>query len=331
MPRKKTTEVENTTTTKEVNGASEKFNVFLDQMMTSMLSMFNADEIYKKLAPEVEQRLREQFGCIPQIHSVITNGVEHTFTGIVHEMFDTILNLTNLKIPVYMSGPAGSGKSTIAKHVAEALGLEFYFTNAVTQEYKLTGFIDASGVYHETQFFKAFTKGGLFFLDEMDASIPEVLVILNAAIANGYFDFPIGKFEASPDFRVIAAGNTLGTGADAQYTGRYCLDRASLDRFAVCHIDYSPAIDMEMCGNDPELYKFIDAFRKATAKTGIQCLCSYRSANRIHILDSIGVMDIKSIMKMALIKDLDIDDMKILYNEVKKLVNNKFTEGLNQI
>lgn len=226
MPRtKKVTTPESTplSTGNEMQ-AADKFVTFMDQITSTVLSMFKADDIYDKLAPEIEQKLKERFGCIPQIHSVVTNGVEHSFTGAVHEMFDTILNLTNLKIPVYMSGPAGSGKSTIAKNVATALGLDFYFTNAVTQEYKLTGFIDAAGKYHETQFFKAFTQGGLFFLDEMDASIPEVLVILNAAIANGYFDFPIGKFDSHPNFRVIAAGNTLGTGADSQYTGRYCLE-----------------------------------------------------------------------------------------------------------
>lgn len=62
------------------------------------------------------------------------------------------------------------------------------------------------GNYQETQFFKAFTEGGLFMLDEMDASIPEVLVILNAAIANRYFDFPapidIGK-------RILISGSSL--------------------------------------------------------------------------------------------------------------------------
>ena len=56
-------------------------------------------------------------------------------------------------------------------------------------------------------------NGGLFFLDEMDASIPEVLVLLNAAIANGYFEFPNGKITAHEDFRVVAAGNTVGSGA----------------------------------------------------------------------------------------------------------------------
>ena len=142
--------------------------------------------------------------------------------------------------------------------VAEALGLEFYFSNAVTQEYKITGFIDANGSFHETQFYQAFTKGGLFMLDEMDASVPEVLVMLNAAIANRYFDFPTGLVEANENFRLIAAGNTFGTGADIEYTGRYQLDAASLDRFALVDIDYSTKVEAAIrfaVQSQKEIYK----------------------------------------------------------------------------
>ena len=74
-------------------------------------------------------------------------------------------------------GPAGTGKNFIAKQVADALGLDFYFSNAVTQEYKITGYGDANGEFVKTQFFDAFTKGGLFLLDEMDASCPEALIV----------------------------------------------------------------------------------------------------------------------------------------------------------
>ncbi|MCA7081854.1 AAA family ATPase, partial [Staphylococcus aureus] len=112
--------------------------------------------------------------------------------------------------PLLLVGPAGSGKNVVLEQVAKDLGKDFYFTNAVTEEYKLTGFIDASGTYQETQFYQAFTKGGIFFLDEMDASVPEALVILNAAIANRYFNFPNGKAQAHPDFTVVAAAYTTG-------------------------------------------------------------------------------------------------------------------------
>ena len=40
-------------------------------------------------------------------------------------------------------------------------------------------------------------------LTKWEGSIPETLIILNSAIANRYFDFPIGKVEAHPDFRIV--------------------------------------------------------------------------------------------------------------------------------
>ena len=41
-----------------------------------------------------------------------------------------------------------------------------------SNEFKLTGFIDAGGTYRDTEFYKAFKNGGLFFLDEIDNSDP---------------------------------------------------------------------------------------------------------------------------------------------------------------
>ena len=195
------------------------------------------------------------------------------------------------------------------------MGLDFYFTNAVTQEYKLTGFIDANGKYQETQFYKAFTKGGLFFLDEMDASVPETLVILNAAIANKYFDFPCGKVEAHPKFRVIAAGNTLGTGADINYTGRYSLDRASLDRFAMIKVDYSKAIENAITCNNEQLVNFAEGFRKVCDDAGIECLFSYRTLERISKLETV-MDDLPQIIEVSLLKGLDVDSVRIIKNKL---------------
>ena len=102
-----------------------------------------------------------------------------------HEKYDQIKTCLECNIPVYLAGPAGSGKNFTVEQIANELCWNFYFSNSVQQEYKLTGFIDAGGKFHETEFYKACKddKDCIFFLDEMDASIPEVLVLLNAAIA----------------------------------------------------------------------------------------------------------------------------------------------------
>ena len=219
-------------------------------------------------------------------------------------------------IPVYLAGPAGSGKNFTLEQIAKEMNMDFYFTNSVQQEYKITGFIDAGGVYHETEFYKAFVNGGLFFLDEMDASIPEVLVLLNAAIANGYFEFPNGKVTAHEGFRVVAAGNTVGNGADEQYTGRLVLDQATLDRFVIINFDYDKNIELHLAKGNIELVNFVEDLRKQAAEKGIRATFSYRCIMVISKLE--GKLALKDIMEIAVVKGLDKDTIRMFHNNGSK-------------
>lgn len=247
-------------------------------------------------APEVE--------VIPEVKEVDPNA------EVKHEKFATILACIGNNIPVYLAGPAGSGKNHTLEQVAKELGLDFYFTNSVQQEYKLTGFIDAGGVFHETEFYKAFLNGGLFFLDEMDASIPEVLVLLNAAIANGYFEFPNGKITAHKDFRVVAAGNTVGSGADEQYTGRMVLDQATLDRFVIIEFDYDKNIELKLAKGNKELVDFIRNLRTKATETGIRATFSYRCITMVTKLEP--AMKLEELLKIAVVKGMDKDTIGTL-------------------
>lgn len=251
--------------------------------------------------------------------------------GVVHENFKEVLKYVASDIPVFLSGPMGSGKNVICKQVAESLGLKFHFTNAVTQEYKLTGFIDGSGNYHETEFYRAFKDGGVFFLDEMDASIPEVLVILNAAIANRYFEFPNGYLEAHPDFRVIAAGNTNGKGSTTTYTGRFQLDGASLDRFVMIEIPYSERIEEFICNGNKELLDFLYTYRKVSKRMGMNCPFSYRSLSYISKMD--GFIDLRKLLYSTLVKgSIEKSSLKRLSSEIKQtLKDNKYSKAFYEI
>lgn len=297
----------------------------LEQIMLQVLAAQSVDKVMEIAKPKIEEHIVNTFGVLPQIHQIQTPKETVEIQGVVHEEFDTVLQLVNCDIPVFLTGAAGTGKNVVCKQVAQAMNLEFYFTNAVTQEYKLTGFIDANGTYHETQFYKAFTEGGVFMLDEMDASIPEVLIILNAAIANRYFDFPIGRVEAHENFRLIAAGNTFGTGADIEYTGRFQLDAASLDRFAVVEIDYSPAIEDAVANGKKEVLDFVREFRRACRECGIKHLATYRAISRIAKLD--GLMDTDKILKMALVKGLGKDDINVISHSMRIPGNNRYYEA----
>ena len=299
----------------------------LEEIMIKVLAEQSTEKVVEYAKPMLEKHIKETFGVLPQKHVVVTPKAEREVTGATHEKFNDVLNLVSLDIPVFLSGAAGTGKNVICKQVAEGLGLEFYFTNAVTQEYQLKGFIDANGTYHDTQFYKAFTNGGLFFLDEMDGSIPETLIILNSAIANRYFDFPTGRVDAHPDFRIIAAGNTVGTGADIEYTGRFQLDASSLDRFALICIDYSKNIENAITNNNTDLCRFAREFRKVCEDAGIRCLFTYRSLERICKLESI--MELPEVIKIALTKGLGKDDLRIIANKFN--FTNKYVEALKNL
>jgi len=285
-------------------------------------------EIMNQVQDEVRNFIRSEYGSIERKINTVVDGKAVKVDGVQHEKFETVLKFVANNEPVFLTGPAGSGKNVLCKQVAQALGLKFYFTNAVTQEYKLTGFTDANGNYQATQFYKAFTEGGVFMLDEMDASIPEVLIILNAAIANRYFDFPapIGYVEAHPDFRVIAAGNTIGQGADFEYVGRNQLDAASLDRFAVIEIDYSPTIENAVTGNDTELVEFCRAFRKEAQKAGCSIIVSYRGMGRLAKM--LQILTIEEALRTCLIKGLEVDSIKMIANGIP---SSKYKTALEHI
>lgn len=240
-----------------------------------------------------------------------------------HYQYDTIKACIENDIPVYLAGEAGTGKNFTLEQISWELGLEFYFTNSVQQEYKLTGFIDAGGTYHETEFYKAFKNGGIFFLDEMDASIPEVLVLLNAAIANKYFEFPNGKIHAHKNFRVVAAGNTVGSGADEMYTGRMVLDQATLDRFAIIEFGYDRNIELSISNDNEDLVDFIRDLRTEANNNGIRATFSYRCIMMVTKLETTNI-PLKQIMAIAVFKGMTKDTI----NSFRATGSNKYYKAL---
>ena len=230
---------------------------------------------------------------------------------IVHERYADILSIMEGGEAAYLYGPAGSGKNHVCEQIARALGVEFYYQNSITDEYKLIGFIDGAGVYHETEFYRAFTRGGVFMLDEMDASCPDTLVTLNAALANGYFTFPNGRVKMHPDFHCIAAGNTCGRGATEEYSGRSVLDAASLNRFMPVKFDYSPAIEKKLAGPDgAAILEFIRDLRESARAAGVHIVLGYRNIQRLAKFRKI--FDTKKLLEYCVTGGYDRDELNIL-------------------
>lgn len=287
------------------------------------------EDLEKEIKERLDDFIKETYGVLPKKIEINNNGnvTTTTINGLTHYKFEEILKIVDKKIPLMLTGPAGAGKNYTLEQIAKALNLDFYFTNAVTQEYKLTGFIDANGIYHETEFYKAFKNGGIFFLDEMDASCPESLVILNSAIANGYFDFPNGRINANENFRVVSASNTYGTGADMVYVGRNVLDGATLDRFVVMPFEYDERVESNLA-YDNELFDFIKSLRKAISDNSLRYIVSMRATINATKMLEIGI-DKSEILKNAIVKNMQVDDLNIISKKI--CCNNCWTDELQKL
>ena len=225
---------------------------------------------------------------VVQVQLLEGDKVVSSFEDLFHASFEAILQLAEARMNVFIYGPTGCGKSHICSQVAKALGLPFYFISCTAgmSEGIMGGRLLPTGdagkfEYTVSEFVKAYENGGVFLLDEIDAADPNVLLLINAALANGKMSVP-NRTEKPyairhKDFICVAAANTVGTGADRLYSGRNKLDAATLDRFQIGKVfmDYSADVEVQLCPDD-ELRSNLLKYRKAINENRLERAMSTR-------------------------------------------------------
>ena len=272
------------------------------------------DAVMMTLQPIIDSLKKQAATQVQHIQITNSDGQTHQLDEVVCEDFEEILTYVSKGAPVYLYGAAGCGKSHTARQLADALGLPFYESMQVMFAHDVKGYGDAGGNYQATPFFKAFTEGGVFFLDEVDASAPEALVVLNTAIANRRFDFPIvGNVTAHPNFRVVAAGNTAMTGADLEYVARSVQDAATENRFSFFEMHYDRRVELPVCaGGDEVLMNFITDLRQAIRSANIIKCVSYRQTKLLADPDLLKFGRVKA-LRRNVFKGMEADEIRIIY------------------
>lgn len=293
----------------------------------AVLSMFDqiSEDVLKSVTAKIDRRVAQKVKKLEEavnqsrpIHIVYDDFVSPTLDGIQHKNFEHLIRVVHANTPVMLVGPAGTGKSHAAEQVANAMGLDFYAMSvgAQTSKSDIIGYMDAMQNYVRTVFRNAYEHGGLFLLDEIDAGNSNVLIQLNAALANNYMSFPDGMIRRHDKFRMVASANTFGLGASRQYVGRNQLDAATLDRFVVLSWDIDDNLEQNLAVGKYgaawlDIVRFVRAF---VNDQELRVVVSPRATQRGSLLLSHG-MDFNDVLHMALLHQFGTEHKRDLHVE----------------
>lgn len=179
--------------------------------------------------------------------------------GRQHPRFELLVKAASIEQTVALVGPAGSGKTTAARALAKAYGQAFtcISVGAQTSQSDIFGFIDAHGNHQRDTVARAIRDGHVLLLDEYDTCHPGVSKQMNGILDGGTdtIEFPGGKLEKHPEFKVIVAMNTTGRGASRDYVGGRQQDASTLDRMAWIEWGYDTDFEADIAsqqGATPE-------------------------------------------------------------------------------
>ena len=237
--------------------------------------------------------------------------------------YDLVLGFAKDGYNILLTGPKGAGKTEMAFRIIGELEKRLFMLTSPQTRYEVTGYQDANGKEVPTQITLAITQPSGLLIEEMDRSMPEALIPLNAMLANKRMDVPgRGVVEVDPQCLIIATANTSGNGADDAYGTAQQLDASTLDRFVTVRIDYEREID-EVCAKDAKgkvdtrLVDFITEFRRACEVNQFtRYMVSYRGVKNFkQVADKYGV---PVAIETVLLKDMvPREDLEILCNTIK--------------
>lgn len=189
-----------------------------------------------------------------------------------HMMFDDVLLAVLENANPYLIGPTGCGKTYLVGQIARLLDIDFIDIGYINEEYDILGFQTANGGYSRPNFYRCYKYGKIAFCDELDNGNSRATVKLNSFLSNtsnSCYSFPNGEnVQRHPSFRMIAAGNTAGNGADSNYNTREKIEESVQQRLMPISVGYDNTVEQKILGQYTDWYDFVVLFRMATDAWG---------------------------------------------------------------
>lgn len=235
------------------------------------------------LLNDVQERIKAEAAKLSPTEIHINQVKVGEIQGRKHKLFDKVIKKAAIKKQVFIGGPAGTGKTTLASQIAKAMSLEFGHMSCTQgmSESHLLGRMIADGSYITSDFVRIYENGGVFLFDEVDAADANTLLVINSALANGHMSVPNRATKPIAHRHekaiIICAANTFGRGS-AEYAGRNILDAAFMDRFAMSKflIEYDNDLEKQICAKHPQLFTAFTKIRSNVTEGKIRHVVSTR-------------------------------------------------------
>lgn len=225
---------------------------------------------------------------------------------------------------IWMVGPAGCGKSTIARNIAKELDIPYLCISCGigTSATEFTGY--KYPTREATKFAEFYAKKSLILIDEMTALDPSVAQVINAALANGEIETTTGTVLRHSECIIVATSNTFGNGADRQYVANNQLDASTIDRFtgAIIEVDYSKKYESQF---DQEVRDYIHLLRACIKINSLRRIASTRMIQAAEKMKKIGMSDWKDL----LIINWSDTEKKIVGEYVKQVESNRLKRAID--
>lgn len=222
---------------------------------------------------------------------------------------------------IWMVGPAGCGKSTIARNVAKQLNLPYLCISCGIGT-SATEFVGYKYPEREsTKFSEYYSKLSVILIDEFTALDPAVAQVCNAALANGEIETTTGLVHRHPECIIIATSNTFGNGADRQYVANNQLDASTIDRFVggIIDVNYSDKFESQY---DEEVVSYVNTLRRIIKDEQLRRIASTRMIQAGHTMKNNYFADWKD----RLIINWSDNEKRIVYDHLNNSlsINNQY-------
>ena len=245
-----------------------------------------------------------------------------------HEKYSELINkIKTYTKPIMILGPVGCGRATAIKQAAEELKLGLYYLGSVKNKKDFIGIDNLNTKDVPSNFFLAYIKGGILFVDDTVKRNVEFIKQLISLAKKEYIGVNKEKYLRHKDFKVVLSCDNTND-LIINYIEREFVKKKELE---IIDFDYDLNIEKSICPNKEFLEFFWEA-RKYFSEVSFYQGTTTTALNRcVKLLDT-KVFTPEDIVESLFIKGYNKNTLRELHYACNHLgPKNKYLQAIKNI